>query len=115
VAEIVPVALLPPATLFTCHVTAVLVVFVTEAVNCTGDPNRACAAPETVTAGFTVGAGVPPPEQPTASAAKLKKKSPAALLHPTPNSLPHECEDPASPADIAHSFNLLSGPLTMRL
>jgi hypothetical protein len=41
VAEIVPVALLPPATPFTCQVTAVLVVFVTVADNCTVDPNRA--------------------------------------------------------------------------
>jgi hypothetical protein len=40
-AEIVPVVLLPPATPFTCHVTAVFVVFVTVAVNCTVDPSRA--------------------------------------------------------------------------
>ena len=33
VVEIVPVALLPPATPFTCQVTAALVVFVTVAVN----------------------------------------------------------------------------------
>ena len=33
VVEIVPVALLPPATPFTCQVTAVLLVFETVAVN----------------------------------------------------------------------------------
>jgi hypothetical protein len=37
----VPVAVLPPATPFTCQVTAVLLVFVTVADNCTVDASRA--------------------------------------------------------------------------
>jgi hypothetical protein len=109
VAEIVPVALPPPATPFTCQLTAVLLVFVTAAVNCTVDPSRACAVPEIVTAGFAVGAGLPPPpEQPAAKLTKPKQSNPAALLWPIPNTRTRKFEDPGSPAVIAHSFNLLT-------
>jgi hypothetical protein len=54
--EIVPVAVAPPTTPFTCHVTAGFVLFPTVAVSCTVDPRRTELAP--VTATVTVGVGV---------------------------------------------------------
>jgi hypothetical protein len=47
VAEIVPVAAAPPLTPFTSHVTAVLVLLVTVAVNCVVPPSRVWLAPLT--------------------------------------------------------------------
>jgi hypothetical protein len=63
--EIVPLAAEPPTTPFTSHVTAVLVVPVTVAVNCVAPLNRVDDAPFTITVGC--GGGVPdelPDEQP---------------------------------------------------
>jgi hypothetical protein len=63
VAEIVPKALDPPAVPFTCQVTAVLVLFVTVAVNCAVAPSRTCPPPDTVICGCAAGAD-PPLEHP---------------------------------------------------
>jgi hypothetical protein len=64
--DIVPVALLPPLTPFTCHVTAWFVVFETVAENCAVVRSRVVEGPETLTA---IDGGVltpfTPPEQPT--------------------------------------------------
>jgi len=57
-AEMVPVADAPPVTPLTCQRTAVLVVFVTVAVNCVVPPSRTWLAPLIATCGLA------PPEPP---------------------------------------------------
>ena len=57
----VPTVLLPPATVFTCHVTAVFERLATVAVNVVVLPKRTWLAPLTVTEGC---GGLPPPELP---------------------------------------------------
>jgi hypothetical protein len=72
--EMVPVAALPPATPFTCQITAVLVRFVTVAVKCVEAPMRVALAPLTTmlpcvrVVGDVEPAVTPPPcPQPVAS------------------------------------------------
>jgi hypothetical protein len=76
----VPVVALPPVTPLTCHVTAVLVVPVTNAVNWAVPLRRVAAGPDTVTA-ICGPEGVDAPEQPlidvsvTVDAMKAKNNS----------------------------------------
>jgi hypothetical protein len=58
-AEIVPVAALPPVTLFTCQVTAWLEAFATAAENCVVAPSRTVLAPLIVTEATAVALLVP--------------------------------------------------------
>ena len=106
VGEMVPVAVLPPAMLLTCQVTAVFVVLVTVAVNCTVDPRRVWFAPLMVIAGLAgvgVGKGAVGAvllEQPAMRAVRVTLNKAAALF---PHSLLREFEGPGPFAVIARS------------
>src|ERR1700761_2367486 len=73
----VPTVELPPVVPLTCHVTAVLVAFVTVAVNCVVAPRRVEAAPATVTvvAGGVVVPPPPPPDIPPLHPARANEVS----------------------------------------